>query len=228
MLRGGRHCPMSGMNSTCAPGFFQTDGNSRRSESMMDFRHFTRKKIMVKPAYQMRLAIRFAVSIILYSFVLGFVIFYPLYQDLNAASTIEEQALISSVVLYLHKSFWPGFILVALLAGLQAVLSSHRLVGPMYRFEKMVGELISGNYSLRIKIRKRDEFKEMEGLLNRLAATLGEAKTRDNQFYHDARIKLETISAMLDAEGAEYPADVKRLAQELIYELDARDAYRAR
>jgi len=33
---------------------------------------------------------------------------------------------------------------------------------------------------------------------------------------------------MLDAEGAEYPADVKRLAQELIYELDARDAYRAR
>ena len=219
---------MSGMNLTCSPGFFQTDGNSRRSESMMDFRHFTRKKIMVKPAYQMRLAIRFAVSIILYSFVLGFVIFYPLYQDLNAASTIEEQALISSVVLYLHKSFWPGFILVALLAGLQAVLSSHRLVGPMYRFEKMVGELISGNYSLRIKIRKRDEFKEMEGLLNRLAATLAEAKTRDNQFYHDARIKLETISAMLDAEGAEYPADVKRLAQELIYELDARDAYRAR
>ena len=195
---------------------------------MMDFRHFTRKKIMVKPAYQMRLAIRFAVSIILYSFVLGFVIFYPLYQDLNAASTIEEQALISSVVLYLHKSFWPGFILVALLAGLQAVLSSHRLVGPMYRFEKTVQDLISGNYSLRIKIRKRDEFKEMEGLLNRLAATLGEAKTRDNQFYHDARIKLETISAMLDAEGAEYPADVKRLAQELIYELDARDAYRAR
>lgn len=195
---------------------------------MIDFRNFTRKKIMIKPQYQMRLAIRFTVSIILYSFILGLVIFYPLYQDLNAAATIEEQTLISSIVLYLHKSFWPGFILVALLAGLQAILSSHRLVGPMYRFEKMVQGLISGNYSLRIKIRKRDEFKEMEGFLNRLAGTLEEAKTRDNQFYHDARIKLETIKAMLEAEGAEYPADVKRLAQELIYELDARDAYRAR
>lgn len=195
---------------------------------MIDFRNFTRKKIMIKPQYQMRLAVRFSVSIILYSFILGVVIFYPLYQDLNAAATIEEQTLISSIVLYLHKSFWPGFILVALLAGLQAILSSHRLVGPMYRFEKMVQGLISGNYSLRIKIRKRDEFKEMEGFLNRLAGTLEEAKTRDNQFYHDARIKLETIKAMLEAEGAEYPADVKRLAQELIYELDARDAYRAR
>lgn len=197
-------------------------------EPMMDFKNFTRKTIMVKPEYQLRLAFRYSISIILYSFILGFVIFYPLYQDLNAASTIEEQALISSIVLYLHKSFWPGFILVALLGGLQAVISSHRLVGPMYRFEKMVQELVSGNYGLRIKIRKRDEFKEMEGHLNKLAGTLEEAKTRDNQFYHDARIKLETIKAMLEAEGAEYPADVKRLAQELIYELDARDAYRAR
>jgi len=98
----------------------------------------------------------------------------------------------------------------------------------MYRFEKMVQELISGNYSMRIKIRKHDQFKEMEGYLNRLAGTLESARTRDDQFYHDARIKIETIKAMLDADGAEYPSDVKRLAQDLIYELDSRDRYRSR
>lgn len=202
--------------------------NPSEAESMMDLKNFTRRTIMVKPDYQLRLAVKVSISIILYSFILGFIIFYPLYQDMNAASTIEEQSAISSTVLYLHKSFWPGFVLVALLAGLQAIWSSHRLVGPMYRFEKTVQELISGNYSVRIKIRKRDEFKEMEGLLNKLSATLEESKTRDNQFYHDARIKLETIKAMLEAEGAEYPADVKRLAAELIYELDGREAYRSR
>lgn len=198
------------------------------AESMMDLKSFTRTTLIVKPDYQLRLAFKVSISIILYSFILGFIIFYPLYQDMTAASSIEEQMAISSTVLYLHKSFWPGFVLVALLAGLQAIMSSHRLVGPMFRFERTVGELISGNYSIRIRIRKKDEFKEMEGLLNRLAATLEESKTRDNQFYHDARIKLETIKAMLEAEGAEYPADVKRLAAELIYELDARDAYRSR
>ena len=195
---------------------------------MFDLRNFTRRKIMIKPAYQMRLALTFFASITVYSAILGVVIFYPLYQEMNMASTPEEQALISSVVLYLHKSFWPGFILVALLAALQSIFSSHRLVGPMYRFEKMVQELISGNYSLRIKIRKRDQFKEMEGHLNRLAGNLEAAKTRDDQFYHDARIKIETIKAMLEAEGAEYPSDVKRLAQDLIYELDSRDRYSAR
>lgn len=195
---------------------------------MFDFRNFTRKKIMVKPAYQMRLALTFFASITVYSVILGVIIFYPLYQEMSMASTPEEQALISAVVLYLHKSFWPGLILVALLAAMQSILSSHRLVGPMYRFEKMVQELISGNYSLRIKIRRRDQFKEMEGYLNRLAENLEVAKTRDDQFYHDARIKIETIKAMLEAEGAAYPSDVKRLAQDLIYELDSRDRYRVR
>ena len=195
---------------------------------MFDFRNFTRKKIMVKPEYQMRLALTFFASITVYSIILGVIIFYPLYQEMSMASTPEEQALISSVVLYLHKSFWPGLILVALLAAMQSILSSHRLVGPMYRFEQMVQELISGNYSLRIKIRKHDQFKEMEGFLNRLAENLEVTKTRDDQFYHDARIKIETIKAMLDAEGAEYPSDVKRLAQDLIYELDSRDRYSVR
>ena len=195
---------------------------------MFDFRNFTRKKIMVKPEYQMRLALTFFASITVYSIILGVIIFYPLYQEMSMASTPEEQALISSVVLYLHKSFWPGLILVALLAAMQSILSSHRLVGPMYRFEQMVQELISGNYSLRIKIRKHDQFKEMEGFLNRLAENLEVTKTRDDQFYHDARIKIETIKAMLDAEGAEYPSDVKRLAQDLIFELDSRDRYRVR
>ncbi|MCC6501782.1 MAG: hypothetical protein IT362_01435 [Deltaproteobacteria bacterium] len=195
---------------------------------MFDLRNFTRRKIMIRPAYQLRLAITFFVSIMVYSAILGVIIFYPLYQDMSMATTPEEQALISSVVLYLHKSFWPGLVLVALLAALQSILSSHRLVGPMYRFEKMVQELISGNYGLRIKIRKHDQFKEMEGYLNTLAENLEVAKTRDEQFYHDARIKIETIKAMLEAEGAEYPSDVKRLAQDLIFELDSRDRYRAR
>jgi len=195
---------------------------------MFDLRNFTRRKIMIRPAYQLRLAVTFFVSISVYSAILGLIMFYPLYQDMTLASTPEEQALISTVVLYLHRSFWPGFLLVALLAALQAILSSHRLVGPMYRFEKMVKELTSGNYKLRIKIRKRDQFKEMEAYLNQLAGVLDVAKMRDDQFYHDARIKLETIDAMLDAEGAEYPSDVKRLARELISELDARESSRVR
>lgn len=196
-----------------------------KSEWKMDLRPFARKKIIIKPAYQIKLAVTFFVYIAIYSLILGFIIFYPLYQDLNAATSLEEQTMLSSMVLYLHKRVWAGFLLVAVLAGVHALFSSHKLVGPMYRFEKMAQELIRGNYGMRIKIRKGDEFKEMEGYLNRLAEGLDLTKTRNAQFYADTKIRLETIRAMLEAEGAEYPAEVKRLTHDLIQELNSRDPF---
>ena len=183
---------------------------------------FSRKKIIVKPDYQLKLALTFFISIIVYSVILGFFIFYPLYSALNAARTIEEQARVSAMIIFLHKRVWIGFFIVAGLAALQTLFLSHRVVGPVYRFEKAVAALKSGNYSLRIRIRKKDEFKEMEGLINELAETLELQKKRDNDFLADARARLETISAMLEAEGAEYPEDVRRLTQGLINELNFR------
>lgn len=183
---------------------------------MVDLKSFTRKRYIVRPEYQLRVALSFFALSILYSLVLAGVIFIPLYKELDTALSIEEQARASAVILYLHKRIWVGFFLAALLAGITAIFTSHRLVGPMYRFERTVEELISGNYGIRIKIRKGDEFKEMEALLNRLAGDLDLKKGRDQQFYSDAMTKLETIRAMLEAEGAEYPEDVKRLTQELI------------
>ncbi len=182
----------------------------------------SRKKIIVKPEYQLKLALTFFIYIIIYSAVLGFIIFYPLYSALNSAATIEEQTLISSMVLFLHKRVWIGFIIVAGLAAVHAIFSSHRVVGPMYRFEKMVEALKGGDYRMRIRIRKRDEFKEMEGFLNELAQNLEMKENRNLQFYSDMRTRLETISAMLEAEGAEYPEDVRRLTQGLINELNVR------
>ncbi|MFQ5735277.1 MAG: HAMP domain-containing protein [Thermodesulfobacteriota bacterium] len=183
-----------------------------------------RKKIIVKPEYQLKLALTFFIYIVIYSAILGFIIFYPLYSALNSAASIDEQARISSMVLFLHKRVWIGFFLVAVLAAVHAIFSSHRVVGPMYRFERMIEELTSGNYAHRIRIRKRDEFKEMEGLLNALAQELELRRNRDAAFCNDVKTRLEMISAMLEAEGAEYPEDVKHLTQGLISELNARCA----
>jgi nitrate/nitrite-specific signal transduction histidine kinase len=178
-----------------------------------------RKKIIVKPGFQLKIALKLTIYILIYSLVMGFVIFYPLYHDLSSAVSLEEQTKASSMILYLHKRIWPGLLTLAVLAGIQTLFSSHRVAGPMYRFEKMANELIRGNYAARVRIRKTDEFKEMARLLNYLAEGLEISRTGDGQFYTDVKTRLETISAMLEAEGAEYPDDVKRLIQALVNEL---------
>lgn len=184
----------------------------------MDYKA-SRNKVIVKPGFQLKTALTLALYIIAYSLVLGAVIFYPLYRELNSALTVEDQANVSSMILYLHKRIWPGLFAVALLAGIQSIFSSQRIAGPMYRFEKMAGDLLRGNYGARIRTRKGDEFKEMTRLLNDLASDLDMTRTRHTQFSADMKTRLETVSAMLEAEGAAYPDDVKRIIQALVAEL---------
>ncbi|MBI5810609.1 MAG: methyl-accepting chemotaxis protein [Deltaproteobacteria bacterium] len=131
-----------------------------------------RRKYLIKPGFQIKHAITIFINIVIFSIILGFIIFYPLYGDLYSASSLDEQARISAIVLYLHKRFWLGLLIVAILAGVNAIFSTHRVVGPVYRFEKTLEAIIGGDYSCRIRIRKRDEFREIEALLNRLAETL--------------------------------------------------------
>lgn len=189
---------------------------------MFDFWGLNRRKVLINPSDQLRLALSLFVYIAIYSIILGFIIFYPLYNYMNAAQSIEQRAAISQMVLYLHSRVWVGFFLVAVLASVHVIFSTQKMVGPVYRFQTMVRELIRGNFGAHIKIRKNDRFKEMEGLLNRLADELDLQRNRERQFYLDMKARLETISAMLEAEGAEYPDDVKRLTQELIRELGSK------
>ena len=182
----------------------------------------SRRKIVVKPGFQLKIALKLTLYIVIYSLVLGLVIFYPLYRELNSAVSIEGRANVSSMILYLHKRIWPGLLAVAVLAGIQSIFSSHRIAGPVYRFETMVSGLIRGDYSARIRIRKTDEFKDMARLLNELAGELDITGTRDAEFCTDIKARLETVSAMLEAEGAAYPDDVRRLMQTLASELTYR------
>lgn len=184
----------------------------------------SRQRFIVNPGFQLKTALTLTLYILAYSLVLGAVIFYPLYRELNSASSLADQANVASMILYLHKRIWPGLFAVALLAGIQSIFASHRIAGPMYRFEKMAADLIRGNYAARIRTRKGDEFKEMTGLLNDLASDLELSRSRQTEFSADIRTRLETVSAMLEAEGAEYPEDVKRIIQDLVAEL----AYRAK
>ena len=74
---------------------------------------------------------------------------------------------------------------------------SHRIVGPVYAFEKFIDKYIDGNY-YRLRLRKGDEFPELEDLAEKIAQEL--------------RPVNEVISVPILPEGA---SEVKDSAQEL-------------
>jgi HAMP domain-containing protein len=67
-----------------------------------------------------------------------------------------------------------GGILGMIIAAVIMFLYSHRLAGPVYRLEKHLEEMIKGNYEARLHFRKKDEFKHLADVINRLEDKLKE------------------------------------------------------
>ena len=164
----------------------------------MSYPVFRRRKKVINPRYQLQSAFSWAISLFVYSLILGFIIFYPLSQELYFAVTAAEKARISELIMTLHKRIWPAVFMVSVLVWLQVILVSHRVAGPVYRLEKDVEELLNGNFSGRMKLRRSDQFaNELERTFNGLAGYLEEAKKGDERLHADIRAKLEAVQSSL-------------------------------
>ena len=61
---------------------------------------------------------------------------------------------------------------LALLVGLLTLLVSHKIAGPMYRFEKDIQRVATGDLKSKIRIRKGDQFHEVAESLNDMVTNL--------------------------------------------------------
>ncbi len=72
-----------------------------------------------------------------------------------------------------------GF-LVPFMLGMGLILT-HRIAGPIYRFEMFLEQVISGEYDGPVRIRKGDEFQELCDRINDAVATLESRKLKTDR-----------------------------------------------
>ncbi len=130
-----------------------------------------RRKLLVRPAYQLRVAATVLLSIILYSLLFGVLIFYPLHQEFVSSATLEQQMRIARVALDLHARLWPSVIVIGLLAAIQSIFLTHRIVGPAFHVGRVLHAFAAGDLQARAHLRRWDRLKELEAATN----VLGEA-----------------------------------------------------
>lgn len=96
----------------------------------------------------------------------------------NALNTIEDyiQSLSSNrdfrheMLVSLLWVFGIGIFLVIVQLVLLTIFYSHKLAGPIYRFEKVCQSIIAGNYTEVIRLRKGDEMQNLAVLMNQMIA----------------------------------------------------------
>lgn len=139
-----------------------------------------RKKLYIKKEFQTDFSIKFLILIALES-----VLAIGLFLYLSRGTVITGYSGSEIIIAGTGEYFLPTVLLanlaiigVTAIAGfLVMVAYSHKIAGPLYRFEKSIDEMASGDLTSRFNLRSNDQLEELASKINALSKNLDRAVT---------------------------------------------------
>ena len=161
---------------------------------------FRRRKFFIHPI-QKRYAFLTAILLIAYTFLIVLTLFIPPAITLISGSPIEEKAQAAMQYIVLGERLWPAIAISISVLAVISVYITHKLAGPIYRFEKTAKDVIGGDLSVRIRLRKGDDLKELANLLNQLLGNIDKSMMNIKRMEGDVGTDLPGI--LTDLSGLE-------------------------
>lgn len=151
---------------------------------------FKRKKYLVKP----KLQLKYLLLLALVMFVSAILIYYSFLNSLLTSPGMDQLsagAAKNFVRSYNTGFFWAMLIFaVVVLSG--SIFYFHRLIGPIFFFEKVMDKLKDGDFSVYVHHRKKDQTIELATSMNEAVANVRNAVLED-------RKKIEEIKTAIDS-----------------------------
>ncbi len=171
-----------------------------------------RKNYFIKKELQGRYIFSFFVFVVAGSFF--FTIIFSLLSADTLTITYKDYGLrLGKTPVVLLKQIlsadWIFVVAGGLLVALASMFLTHRFAGPVYRLEKSLEEMLKGNFNIEIRLRAKDEAKELARMLNEFNAGL----SSQLQEMRDLSDKAGThISNAKEAAGPEVAAQLEGAA----------------
>ena len=133
------------------------------------FKKGKRKRIIVKQALQLKYLGFILMTIV----TIMLPVLWGLYYKTTNSIVEMNHPRILSIITNLNKTLLVDVGIVAIIILAVAVFLSHKLAGPIYRFEKSTEIIGSGDLTYRVHLRKYDELRELENRFNNCAVDRG-------------------------------------------------------
>lgn len=154
---------------------------------------FCRQTIIIKKALQYKYMAIMAISVLV-----GFLIF-AMEVGWSLASVYREHPALLDPLFTQLGLLLPAFLLKVLIyfviVLLVAGVISHKMAGPIYKFEKSASTLCTGDLTHRIFLRKGDQLTELQGAINGMASSLQELVKTDRAAAQKIAAELENLAA---------------------------------
>jgi methyl-accepting chemotaxis protein len=128
-----------------------------------------RRKYIINKKIQIKYAVLSIAMLLVYTLLFLIALFAPpiyLFTSSDVPSALRVEA--ANSILLINSYLWPGIGAIILLFGSLSIFITHRMVGPIYAVEKVIGRITAGDLSARVNLRKKDDLKEFGQAMNRM------------------------------------------------------------
>ena len=171
-------------------------------------KRWRRKNYLINKEFQFRYIGRILFGMLVMAAIVSFTVYYTTWARIMdefynipriASEFAPLFASVNQTLLFLFASF-------LVVAGLLSVFMSHAIAGPIYRFEQTLRAIAQGDLTLRIGLRKTDEFKHLAESVNDMVSEL------NRNLRSDAALLGEVVRASerlhRTGEGGQLPAPI--------------------
>ncbi len=132
-----------------------------------------RTHYFIKKRMQLGLTIRFLLLTTVFSFFVGFVVYITIWPV--TLQVISEDVISAVRHKVIMRALFFCLPLIFVLGALSVVFL-HRIAGPLYRIERMLDKVIQGEDIGRIRLRKKDELKDLAEKINEIVLLIRKLK----------------------------------------------------
>jgi methyl-accepting chemotaxis protein len=138
-----------------------------------------------------------AILLISYTIILVLsILFSSALIPMSNAPRAAEKAITGQFIVLVSR-FWPAFSISFVLSLTLGLFLTHRLAGPLYRFEQTIKAILSGDLSVRIRLREKDEFHALALLLNQAIVEIEQRLRAIENKGHQLEEHLDAVLAEL-------------------------------
>ncbi len=138
-----------------------------------------RKQLIIQRGMQLRFA-RFVILYMMLScFITGFIVFYSTFTVLSEKLVgIYPQNRLPEIFGRAYWAFFIGLLVVMPVLFYGAIIFSHRIAGPLPKIYRALQDIGTGNFEIKLYLRKHDELRELAEHINRMAVKLKEREAQ--------------------------------------------------
>lgn len=176
-----------------------------------------RRQYFIDKKFQTEFIVKFCSLVIIGSLIFGIALY--IFSSRTLTTSFENSRLVvKSTADYLLPGLLLGGLIICIVTAIASsiivILMTHRIAGPMYRFEKYIAEIGSGELHSDLRIRQKDQFQNFVGSLNKMTGDIKRGLFEINDVSEKLDTLIEELSKSSNREIL-LREDIRRIVSEL-------------